>query len=726
MRFSLLLSFALLFSAACKTEDGCETGTCPTGTACVDGVCLEALCAADTCGAGSVCDPTNGQCYCGDALCAAPNTCSADAQCMPVLCADVVCAGDATCNDSDGLCYCGDATCGDGELCEAGVCAADLPDAVCPGGAWESGQAAFRERTSEWGLDGVMGVRLNVADIDGDGSPDLLVRRGGQALDDFGPEGVRRTWLLRNNGAGFEDISQESGLLAMRAPGEDTVGRPVEIAAFADVDNDGDLDAFLATNTVDAEASGGERSEIFLNQGDGTFVVGPMGDHRSPERFDVPAGASFVDFNLDGNIDLFVPQHNFSNGGGTFFLEDRLYQGDGTGAFVQVTESAGLVTEDWNAITDLNEARSHSRAWGSLARDLDGDGYTELLVPSYGRSPNHLWRGSAGGTFSNESVASGYAYDADRTWIDNQFAACFCRGNPDAEDCDMVTIVPLITCGPNWSHDQDRNAFRLGGNSGATSAGDIDNDGDLDLFTGEIKHWWAGLGSDGSELLINEGGVFTRPGNEATGLGVVHDGRTWDEGHMTNSLFDFDNDGRLDVYIGASDYDGNLGHLFHQNETGTFDELTTSEFFEHFRSHGVVVADFDRDGDLDIIVGHSRARCGGSTDCYENSQVRFFENVTPASNFVQVVVGEADGSNAMAIGAQVRATVAGGTQLQEVDGGHGHYGSQSSRVLHFGLGDACETTVEVRWPNAELTSATYTLAAGHRYLLTPEGVRLAP
>ena len=169
----------------------------------------------------------------------------------------------------------------------------------------------------------------------------------------------------------------------------------------------------------------------------------------------------------------------------------------------------------------------------------------------------------------------------------------------------MVTIVPLITCGPNWGHDQDRNAFRLGGNSGASSAGDIDNDGDLDLFTGEIKHWWAGAGSDGSELLINDGGVFTRPGNEATGLGVVHDTRTWDEGHMTNALFDFDNDGRLDVYIGASDYPGNLGHLFHQNAAGTFDELTTGEFFEHFRSHGVVVADFDRDGDPDIVATSS-------------------------------------------------------------------------------------------------------------------------
>ncbi|MAT23438.1 MAG: hypothetical protein CMN29_00480 [Sandaracinus sp.] len=652
-------------------------------------------------------------------------------------CAAVSCAPGGVCSETDGLCHCGAADgplCGEGETCdaEALACVAPLPEAVCvPGGSrFAAGTPHFREATADWGLEGVVGVRLNVTDVDGDGWADLVVRRGGQALDDFDPEGTRRTWLLRNTGAGFEDVTRASGLLRTRGELGPGVGRPVEIVAFADVDNDGDLDAYLGTNTVDEEATGGERSEILLNDGSGVFALGPESDVRSPDRVDVPAGASFVDVDRDGVVDLWVPQHNFApSEGRIFFMEDRLYLGDGAGGFRVVTEEAGLLTDDWTDIDTLNAGEARTRAWAALARDLDGDGTPELLAASYGRSPNHLWRGVRGEdgavSFVNESVASGYAYDDDLRWEDNQFARCFCRSNPEAEGCADVES-PLISCGtPNWNHDQDRQPFRLGGNSGATAAGDVDNDGDLDLFTGEIKHWWAGAGSDGGELLVNESGAegvrFRRPGDAAMGLEADHLGRTnWDEGHMTNALLDFDNDGRLDVYVGASDYPGNRGLLFHQGEPMRFTEVAPEDFFLHHRSHGVVVADFDRDGDLDMVVGHSRARCaaGEPYDCYETPQVRAFENVTPAGNWVQLKLVGGEGTNRAAIGAQVRVRYGDFVQLLEVDGGHGHYGSQSDLVLHVGLGEACGAEVEVRWPDAALTTETFTLPAGHRFVLT--------
>ena len=294
------------------------------------------------------------------------------------------------------------------------------------------------------------------------------------------------------------------------------------------------------------------------------------------------------------------------------------------------------------------------------------------------------------------------------------------QSNRSAEGCADVG-APLISCANNWNHDNDRNPWRLGGNSGATVCGDLDNDGDLDLFTTEIRHWWAGAGSDGSEVLVNDGGAtFTRPGDEALGLAITHDGTTWDEGHMTAAVFDFDNDGWNDIYLGASDYAGNRGRLYHNETDGSlaFVEVSPDVGIDHNRSHGVVVADFDRDGDLDVIVGHSRARCdaSGPNDCYERPQVRFFENLAgDGGNFVQLALEGGEGTNRAAIGARVTVTAGGVTQTQEVGGGHGHYGAQNDMVLHFGLGAACEAEVTVRWPDGALTTETASVQSGLRY-----------
>jgi hypothetical protein len=632
-----------------------------------------------------------------------------------------------------------DSVCEVGYSCNTDTLRCDLDvEAVCNTGTrWSEGTSAFREVTSDWLLDEifVQGVRINVTDIDGDGWPDLHVRRGGIRWDNFDDE-TRHTWLLRNTGQGtFEDVTEPSEVLYTRSQYEANLGRPGEVVAWADVDNDGDLDVYTGLSTFDPDAYRNETSEIMLNDGTGLFsFTSNENGIRRAGVVDVPAGASFVDVDRDGNIDLFVGQHNYTPPGGASltFMQDRLYRGDGTGDFVDVTLAAGLETQNWVDIEVMNAGGAHTRCWATTACDLNGDGFTELLSASYGRSPNHLWVGGAGSddlgiSFSNHSVDSGYAYDGDFTWSDNQFAACYCQGNRSAAGCADVA-APLIGCTTtNWNHSQDREAFRLGGNSGGTVCADIDNDGDMDLLTGEIRHWWAGGGADGSELLINQSTgedgapTFERLGDEALGLAVPHNEVTWDEGHMTGMVFDFDNDGWQDVYIGASDYAINRGLLYHQDRPLVFSEVGTRDFFEHNRSHGAVHADFDRDGDLDVVVGHSRARCDATlpNNCYETTQVRMFENILgDRGNWIQVALEGGAGSNRAAIGARVTVTAGGVTQTQEVGGGYGHYGAQNDLVLHFGLGEACEAEVSVRWPDQALTTQQFRAPAGHRYELT--------
>lgn len=636
----------------------------------------------------------------------------------PAVLASLSAAALAACPSPTPADPCADVTCPTGSTCEAGVCEA-TPICDPARAPWSPGTLAFVEETSSWGLDGVEGVRLSAIDYDGDGWTDLFVRKGGGA-DNYGD--TRTIWLMRNRGDGtFEDVTERSGIIARRSG--DPGGRPVDVHAFGDVDNDGDLDAYLGVSTVDRTATGNETSEIMLQNPDHTFShADELSDVRMAMFVDTVAGASFADIDLDGDLDLWTPHHGNGTSTGFTFRPSHLYRNEGGGFFVDVTQDLGIRTLAWDNLTAINEARAHARAWSGNACDLDGNGLPELLAASYGRAPNHLWRAMAMGdgtvSYENHSLVSGYAYDDDQVWEDDQFARCYCAANRTAEGCADVPAATISCAGgaaSNWDHATGREPFRLGGNSGATMCGDVDNDGDMDLLTSEIAHWWAGQGSDHAQLMINDGNAaFTRPERETMGIVIPHDDPSgWNEGIMSGAIFDFDADGWQDLYFGMSDYPGNHGVLFHQDAPLQFTEVPRGEGIDHNRSHGIAVADFDRDGDLDVVVGHSRARCGAPDDCYATMQVRLFENQLGA-NFVSLRL-EGTTANRSAIGARVSVTAGGITQTHDVEGGHGHYGAQDDLVQHFGLGTACEAEVSIRWPDASLTTQTFSLVAGHRY-----------
>ncbi|MBM4359200.1 MAG: CRTAC1 family protein [Deltaproteobacteria bacterium] len=623
-----------------------------------------------------------------------------------------------------------------------------LPEAVCtPGTRWASGTPAFEDLTASVGLEGVQGTRIQAVDFDGDGWTDLLVRRGGAAVDDFGQVPaccadascamgtsctLRHTWLLRNDGTGkFVDVTEASGIVATRGDGGGK-GRPNTVWAFADVDNDGDLDAYSGL-AEPANAPQTETSELLLGNGDGTFALGPAVTALRIEKADGPAAAAFVDYDRNGAIDLYLPQSL-----GNRPRQERLLWGDQTGAFQDVTLSVGLATKAWPGepnhggfakVEDLDAARGDATAWGGAACDLDGDGDAELLAASYGRSPNHLWHAEHtddAWSFSNQSVESGYAFDERVDWSDNESARCWCKLHPTDEDCAGVPEPKFIPCTKDadafrWNHAFDRRPFRLGGNSGSTICGDVDNDGDVDLLTSEIVHWDVGASSDPSELLFNDGGSklhFSRPGNDATGLVRERD-PGWNDGDITGALFDFDNDGLLDVVVNSTDYPGTRLWLYHNEGGGKFAPVPFADGIDHRRSHGIAVADFDRDGDLDVVVGASMARCGGNDgkDCNPDAQVRFFSNtLASAGNWVQLALEGAPGSNRAAIGARVTVEASDGQkQVRFVDGGHGHYGQQDDLVVHVGLGAACQAKVTVRWPDRALTEQSFEVVSGYRF-----------
>jgi enediyne biosynthesis protein E4 len=584
-----------------------------------------------------------------------------------------------------------------------------------PDSVWSPGQVAFRDATTDWGLDVLMpvGVRIDAVDYDGDGWPDLSVR-GSDAANDFASGGARTSWLLRNRGDGtFEDVTESSGILAGR------VGdvRPGFLWAWGDVDDDGDLDVFTAFHN---DLTGSETPEVALQDG-GHFTLGPAdSDVRREGSFDWAAGASFLDVDRDGFLDLWVVE---SVDAGDQPAQDRLYAGDGTGRFTDVTAAWGLQTQAWNDVEVLNQALGHTHGWSGLACDLTNDGLPELLSASYGRAPNHLWT-HLGDSFRNDSIASGYAFDGNQDWSDNWSARCWCSLHRDDDGCSGIPEpdTTYLACDGDddafrWDNRFDQEPFRLGGNSGTTVCADLDNDGWQDLFTTEIVHWDVGQSADVSEILHNRGdGTFTRPGGAVTGIQHVHDTEFWDDGDMTADAFDFDNDGWKDVYLGSSDYPGNVGHLFHQKAPLVFEDMLPEEGIDQHRSHGVVAADFDRDGDLDVVAGTGASRC--ESDCYDTFNVRLFENLQGAAgNWLELRLVGADGSNRSAIGARVEVETDEGTQTTEVGGGFGQWGYQDDLVQHFGLGPSCLATVTVSWPDAERSQTSFQIAGGHRYAI---------
>lgn len=602
------------------------------------------------------------------------------------------------------------------------VSAENLPDRCIENAApWDGKQQLFRNRTSNSIFEtiNVRGVRLSTVDFNHDGYPDLIARRGGAFEDDWSDETTRGFWLLQNQGDGtFEDVTESSGVIARRD--DQAKGRPAEVVAWGDVDNDGDLDVVTAFSNkaplINAAA------EVMLNHGDGTFSLGPLAetDFRRPNQIVTTGGLALSDVNRDGNLDLWV-----GHGGPA---QDHLYLGNGKGQFKRITDEAGLVTEEWANVEATNAGGGHTNSWGVNACDLNDDGTPDLLSASYNRAPNHLWLGTIGDngqpSYANHSVASNYAFDGNQDWSDNLSAQCYCKIDPMGAECMNVPAPTNINCPTDpsnlrWHHPNDRNPWRLGGNTGTTVCADLNNDGLLDLLTTEIVHSDVGGSSDASQLMYNMGeAIFNRVDNTESGLIKTRTNpNSFDDGDITGAALDIDNDGRLDIYIGSTTYDQNRGWLYHQKTNGTFESVLPLLGIDHKSSHGIALADFDRDGDVDVIVGHARGRCNTGNHCYEKDHVRYFENVYAAQkgNWLQIQLAGDLGTNASAIGAKITVEAGNLKLTQEVGGGHGHYGIQHDLVQHFGLGDACEAKITIRWPNKALTTQTLTLKAGYRY-----------
>ncbi|MCO5171789.1 MAG: CRTAC1 family protein [Planctomycetes bacterium] len=571
---------------------------------------------------------------------------------------------------------------------------------LCPAAALADEGPRFVDVTLDRGLEAGDAHRNVFADLDGDGWPDLVIHKERVYRNVADPRGGRR--FLRLDG----------GLVPSRP----------DLLALADLDDDGHQDALVAWRldpTAPDWKDPGRRSHVrLLRHGtSGAAVV------SSTVTFELPPEpltcAAFLDFDLDGVLDLVTAGDYVAGGLPLEATPVRLYRGLGGGRFEEVTDRAGLTLR-----REPGHEDSRRPVYGLTTADIDGDGWPDILVCAYGRQRNLLYLNRGDGTFVEAGIASGFAGDDDtsgvypeetKRWWKERF------GQPR----------------------EDERPFRANGNTFDAAVIDVDNDGRLDVFLAEITHAWAGSSSDRSALLANLGGArgalrFRRLPDAMPRRHLVPN---WNQGDLYAGWTDADLDGWPDLLLASGDYpDEQRLRLFRQTGPLEFADVTAAAGIDVINAAQLSLADYDRDGDQDVITGLTNMRLPPEQAEARTLRPVLLENRTPRAgrrSLTLRLVGRgaaAGGANRDAIGARVVVEADGLRQTREVLGGHGHAGHQDSRELVFGLGRAPRVErVVVRWPSRTGTTVIEGLRPDRAYEVrepasgaAPEVVDLGP
>lgn len=497
------------------------------------------------------------------------------------------------------------------------------------------------------------------------GDPRALVKLDQVPPKDKKPKDKDKTSLKR-----FSDVTAGSGLRT----GKDSKPHAVGVGDF---DGDGKPDVLIATFDK-------PHVQLFRNKGGLTFEDATKGSGL--ESFTgAGSGVALADFDGDGWLDVYVTS--------VYKGESRLFRNKGKGKFEDVSMRSGT----------LLKPGARSCAWS----DVDGDGRLDLFV-CVPDGANRLYRNKGDGTFEEVGVAAGVAYNAEG---EKMHALGCAFGDFDGDGKDDL----FVTCYKSQSSALYRNASRgtfvdvtkkSGLGRKASSVGcvfaDVFNRGVLDLYV-TTDSWLAGANYTEKQLLEQKHTVEPNAlyRNDGKGKFAMADDKALALKTLAHDavIEDLDHDGLVEIYCAVDAESGNQwatskggDRLWARPDGKSWKDVATEWGVKHEANCVCVgVADFDGDGDLDMLL----------VNFY--SEVVLLRNNTDDGNWLRVKsLGK--GGNRDAIGAKVRLLDASGSLLatRHVQSGSG-YCRSSPAEAHFGLGrkPAASYSVEVTFPSGK-------------------------